>query len=145
MNERFYYCICDTEHGRLDNFKRNWSLEIADTKESSSYFLLHWTLVYERLDITAFLLENGANPNIRAQGYRNPPTPLDLSQYGDNDTVHRQHLLLLKYGANPFIGDGGYKCSMHYSVYLMVEVVCGEADNLPLDLWRVVKQFIYDG
>lgn len=128
------------QNGDFDHFKHKWSLVIANRVSNDSYFLLHWTMVYGRVDFMTFMLEEGANPNVQANEYTT--TPIELNQWKrDNPIAKQQHLLLLRYGANPW--QGPYWVNWLYlNIYSMVQLVCGEADDLPLDIWRVVKSFI---
>lgn len=150
MEEQFYTLLEAIELEDIRLFKDKWSLEIANSWHGpdQGYCLIHEAITWGLVEFVRFMLENGANPNVHTRRWKDTPLMFGLSI----NPIGRMKmcLLLLKYGGDPYKkninGDNSFRrenTTDYMESFLVVELVCGEADHLSLDIWRVVKPFIY--
>ncbi len=86
-------------NGSMDDLKKTLPTLKINTKDEDGMSLLAWAAIDGSNKKVAFLLENGANPNIKCN---EGMTPLMYAASHNHPDIIRT---LLKAGANPEIGD----------------------------------------
>ena len=95
-NSPFYNIV---ETGDLSELKKALEIYQINAKDEEGMSLLSWACVAGKRKMVSYLLENGANPNIKCKEGR---TPLIYAACNNHPMIVKA---LLKAGANPKLGD----------------------------------------
>ena len=99
-------------NGSMDDLKQTLPTLKINTKDEEGMSLLAWACVAGKKQKVVYLLEHGANPNIKC---KDGMTPLMYAASNDHPGIIKS---LLKAGANPKLGDkSGWTAEIWADVY----------------------------